>query len=516
MATLDDILGQSKNPQDIFSNADKAFGLIPGKGEWEEVVPDKEAPFGTHVRRFFGFFSPMEREFQQQKALVREIVGRALVSRFSKEEQSPIPFGSSVTPGVTNEPQFRQGVENVLAPLRGQPPDIEPLTMARTGPASYGLPSLHTGTPQIRPPGQNVWDIPGLEVGPTIGGRALTPPAAEFLRQTPSIRPEHREAAMAQLEFLQPGLTPRNLELQAFKPGDILVNKRTGQSVTLPGTTQHITNIVDQAVGIESKGKYRTVQQALDAGDVEIASAAFERAKLEIPTAIQRAGAQARSDIPLDQPAAVKSRSDIFDRAAFLKDGTLKPVARGTTERQMRLQDTVEISDQQRKHLAALDAAVGNTKIMFNIAKQLITATNPVEAGLQATRLYAGAVSRANPLATAYRADREAFASVTARAVGLESGVLTNYDVFRWERTLPNFGDTRQVVKAKEVIFSKIQELAVRATRRVIAGDTPNEARHDIEKELETLFSEIDKLEAAPKKPSARSEVLDRTKPPGP
>ena len=159
----------------------------------------------------------------------------------------------------------------------------------------------------------------------------------------------------------------------------------------------------------------------------------------------------------------------------------------------------------QRKHLAALDAAVNNTAVMFSLAKQLITATTPAGAAVQAAKLYGGAVTRSIPLATAYRTDKEAFASVTARAVGLESGVLTNFDVFRWERTLPTFGDTKQVVLAKEKIFKKIQELTVRATRRVIAGDSPADARRDIEKELDALFTQSDKL--------VPEDIFERTKP---
>jgi hypothetical protein len=95
-----------------------------------------------------------------------------------------------------------------------------------------------------------------------------------------------------------------------------------GAMAAKQGASEKITNPVDQAIGVMSKGKYRTLQDALDAGDVKVAEAGFEKAKLLIPKEIYafQQGEQAKRQVEVAGPVAeagARSRQQVETETKF-------------------------------------------------------------------------------------------------------------------------------------------------------------------------------------------------------
>jgi hypothetical protein len=91
-------------------------------------------------------------------------------------------------------------------------------------------------------------------------------------------------------------------------------------------------------------------------------------------------------------------------------------------------------------------------------ADKLITAPDWTTAATQGTTLWTGAFTRANADAAVFADQREALLGVFSRQIGAERGVLTDRDIYRIDKALPNFRDTKQVKDMKmKLLRSMIQ-----------------------------------------------------------
>jgi len=129
--------------------------------------------------------------------------------------------------------------------------------------------------------------------------------------------------------------------------------------------------------------------------------------------------------------------------------------------------------------------------VLFDMVEPLITAKSSAQAVKQWARLNLEAAAKKNPAAVAYLADSEAFSSRMARVFGSEVGVLTQPDVVRWQRALPTFGDTQDVLKQKKKVFMDIYNQSRSMAIKKIAGE---DISKDQEKLRKGLLAEVDKL----------------------
>ncbi len=202
---------------------------------------------------------------------------------------------------------------------------------------------------------------------------------------------------------------------------------------------------------------------------------------------------QARTSAVIQQglPAPAEKRSNLIDRDAFMKHDRLQQPPPGTTIGGTATGNYVEMTDKQRDDWGNIVNSGATLQTLFDEVEPLVTARTPGQAAKQFAELHLGAVSKKNPKAATYLADSEAFSSRMARVFGSEVGVLTNPDVIRWQRALPTFGDTQQVLQEKKQIFMKIYQQTKQMYKKKIAGEDYSE---DLVSLRRTLLKKADAL----------------------
>jgi hypothetical protein len=216
---------------------------------------------------------------------------------------------------------------------------------------------------------------------------------------------------------------------------------------------------------------------------------------------------QGRMQVQMGTPASVKERSDMFT-VKGLKSLDLERAPAGISEGDLRRGEYVEVSEKDQRAVSEFKVAKKTVDTMYRVADTLITAKTTTEAAKQFASLWAGAVSKRNPLAAAYLADLSSFSSRMARLV--EVGVLTNTDVTRWENTFPSFGDTRDTMKAKHALFVEIQDETERAMISRLTGKPIEQHRSKLDELLEKA-GKFDSPRTQPAEQRMSPEEIQRT-----
>lgn len=278
-------------------------------------------------------------------------------------------------------------------------------------------------------------------------------------------------------------------------------------------------NPVDQYIMAQSNGQYRTMEDASAAGAHDLVRQAeqvvreqrpLDRAKevgraltAELPVRQQQAQA-----IALEKPLAQEKRANLFDRKAFAESGKLVRLPPGTSEGAASRADVIEITDKQMADVQTLDNATSDMNTLFGMADKLIKAKDWKEAkGKQWFTLQGGAMTGLNSDAATYDKDVKAFSTNLARAFGHEKGVLTDADIARWVATIPTFGDTVQTKEAKKAVFNTIKDNALRAQRRVIAGDDLDIVRSELQQKIQPLLQKGEKINSKQAAPPAPAHI---------
>jgi len=128
-----------------------------------------------------------------------------------------------------------------------------------------------------------------------------------------------------------------------------------------------------------------------------------------------------------------------------------------------------------RAAFADLQSTKATVYQLSQMADKLITATNPMEAGVQGTKLHAGALTKSNALAATYYDTKQAFLGTLSRSLGGERGVLTNQDITRVSGALASFWDTVDVKNAKNAILQNLLDTATEAKMSAMTGQPAGE-----------------------------------------
>jgi hypothetical protein len=272
-------------------------------------------------------------------------------------------------------------------------------------------------------------------------------------------------------------------------------------------------NPVDQYIFAQSSGKYRNMAEAAAGGETALIQQAEKVVREQRPMERAVAVGQAltaelpkrereKQEIALEKPLAQEKRANLFDRKAFL-DGRIARLPPGTTEGAAAKADVIEITDKQLADVQALDNATMDMGTLFKMGDKLITAKDWKEANFkQFPKLKGGSFTGFDSEAATYEKDVQAFSTNLARAFGHEKGVLTDQDIARWVATIPTFRDTVKTKEAKKAVFHEIKENALKAQRRVIAGEDMATVRSELQQKVQPLLKKADamggKTEAPP------------------
>lgn len=264
-------------------------------------------------------------------------------------------------------------------------------------------------------------------------------------------------------------------------------------------------NPVDQYIFANSP--YKNMAEAKKAGAHDLVKQAekvvreqrpLDRAEAMAGVMTKEAAVRERvsQEIKQEQPLEQEKRANLFDRKAFL-EGKIARLPPGTSKGAAAKADVIEITDKQMADVQTLDNATSDMGTLFKMADKLITAKTWKEAkGKQFFSLKGGAFTGMNSDAATYDKDVKAFSTNLARAFGHEKGVLTDADIARWVATIPTFGDTVQTKEAKKAVFNEIKDNAIRAQRRVIAGDDLATVRTELQQKIQPLLKKGDAIEA--------------------
>lgn len=120
--------------------------------------------------------------------------------------------------------------------------------------------------------------------------------------------------------------------------------------------------------------------------------------------------------------------------------------------------------------------AVEELKVSTNLlnalggyADKLITAPDWQSAATQGATLWTGAFTRANADAAVFADQREALLGVFSRQIGAERGVLTDRDIHRIDKALPNFRDTKEVKDKKMALLKSMIQVNREARTKSIS-----------------------------------------------
>lgn len=170
-------------------------------------------------------------------------------------------------------------------------------------------------------------------------------------------------------------------------------------------------------------------------------------------------------------PLTPEKRSELVNP----DDLTSPPI--GTTEDQAIKQGYVKIRPEDKQKLADFSSTEVLINSLFGLADQLISATTAVEAIKQGTSLTAGAISKSNPTAAAYRDLRASFAGTLSRSLASERGVLTDRDITRVVNAFPAFNDTVPVKEYKKGLINLLFRRTFEETKAAATGQPRNQKK---------------------------------------
>ena len=232
-------------------------------------------------------------------------------------------------------------------------------------------------------------------------------------------------------------------------------------------------------------------------GELEKAEEAFTvQRELEIA----RAGG--RKDVMLNTPMSPKEASGLLHP----KTRTAAPV--GVSRQQALDLGFRDVDDKDREALFDLGQVRQQVASLFGLSDKLITARNPMEAGVQFTQLSTGAYTGSNEQARLYMHDRDAFLGTIARSLGGERGVLTNQDVGRVGRAFPNFFDTRAVALGKRAIINDLLSTAEEARHAKMFGEPVDPKT--IEGKVQRLLDSLEAVGKEPETPKGSRQIKFR------
>lgn len=206
-----------------------------------------------------------------------------------------------------------------------------------------------------------------------------------------------------------------------------------------------------------------------------------------------------------------ETRSKHISVKALMERGELIQPPAGITQDALNQDpDMVAVDDKQKARLTQLAPARAQLDVFQNVANRIITAKSPTEALAQGTKLYLGAFTGSDPVAKGYLDAAEGFIGNLSRAIGGETGVLTNLDVTRMRRAAyASFFDTAASRDIKAAIINDIWKSSQAALVAEISGKSTGVFRS----QLIGLLDKLDKethltLGKAPK--DIRQRIEDR------
>ena len=462
-------------------------GLKAGEGEWADIKPG-EGPSGIPqplrpLANIFGIYDERHDnrilELAEAQSLFTKGWGQGLLT-LGKEaalgksqptlgqfsgSQGGLPAGFLEQQQVLQSPNMTPLPTNRAEQLAYQEGPVTPPISARYAQEIGAI------NPQARlSPSQMTVAAPLLEQRAVLGrGGEIVPTA---------LVPNERKREIREVGGQLYEITPQGVQ----------------QLTNIPPQPRQLVNPVDQRVAVLSKGKFLTLSDALAGGAQTIAEQAEKDVRETRPVTVAGATGVQAQQIAQGAPLPQGERKNLFDRKTFLSTGELKRLVPGVSKGAAARADVIEIGDKELENLAALQGSIASVRGMFDLSDEIITADNPVDAALQGIRLSAEALAKSNPAAVTYKSTKDAFTTTTARQVGQERGVLTDQDVARWSRTLPDFGDTVQVKEKKRKIFNRILNATIEANRRILAGDSPDKVKKEVHNMLDPLLRQAEAM----------------------
>ena len=216
--------------------------------------------------------------------------------------------------------------------------------------------------------------------------------------------------------------------------------------------------------------------------NVAMANRLLQERRVQISRETGAATAQVKREQPLGGEAS-----------NFINPNSLQAAPPTMSEMQAITGGFVKVTPEQKKELADLGPVSNVVDTLTAYSDRLITARTPVEAAKQFTVLSAGALVKSNALAAAYNDSKEAFTGTISRTLGGERGVLTDRDIKRMAKLLPNFRDTVAIKELKNAFFRNALESAVQQRKNVITGRLdPNQARQENASKIEAMFNRLE------------------------
>lgn len=327
--------------------------------------------------------------------------------------------------------------------------------------------------------------LPGMVA--KAGGTPQQPlEVSQFARSMQQQFPAIGQSPLIARAFLAYVGDPKNAEELAgygLKPGKVALAgqmKKEEQIASGPDLGQPIKDYL--------AGKGLTQATAKPA-DIEAARLAVEGQARE-RSALQGAASESEKR---KLPMTPEERSKLTSVSALLQTGDLVQPPAGATmaEASGKGSDFVNVDDKQKEALRNLKPARQQLDIFQAMAKRVVTAETPAEAGIQGLKLYAGALTGANPEAKAYRDASEGFLGNLSRSVGGEKGVLTNQDIGRMRSAaIASFFDVAKSRDFKSAIINDIWSSAQQALVAEIAGKPAGEFRSQVQTLLKKLDDE--------------------------
>jgi len=177
----------------------------------------------------------------------------------------------------------------------------------------------------------------------------------------------------------------------------------------------------------------------------------------------------AAAELAMTMPAPAEERDQHIDVTALVQSGQIIKPPQGITVGELRKGSYRFARPEQQKALMALQPQRTAFGDMNAIADKLITADRWQDALAQGIRLHVGARTGSDPIARAYQDSTAAATSYLARMV--ESGVMTNEDVTRWQSAATSsFFDTKTSRAVKIALMGDIIDAAQQAVISQVAG----------------------------------------------
>lgn len=149
----------------------------------------------------------------------------------------------------------------------------------------------------------------------------------------------------------------------------------------------------------------------------------------------------------------------------------------------------VKVGIDVREDIAALDNTNLIVDTLDKLSGSIITAKGAGEAIKQRVSLSAGALAKTNETASTYKDQREQFTGVLSRSLGGEKGVLTDRDIARITKGLPQFGDTKKIRDFKMGVIKLLIDTAIESKKRLLNNQPQNPA---INRRLNELFNKLE------------------------